>query len=126
VSARLELVELLRAGLPGKTDPEPWDVLEFERELGDIRRPTVMVGTQRIEKGPSSGVWLATMRALVVAPHEKFEAAEALLETGVLTVLRVLEEVPHVSLTAERVTLEPKHHAYRVDLQITLPKEDKP
>lgn len=118
MSARTQLVELLEAKLDGAV----WQVLPFERKLGDIRRPVVMVSTQRIERGPSAGTWLATMRALVVAPHEDYDTAETLLEGGVLEVLEVFDGINNVSLGAESVTVENKHHAYRVDLQITLPK----
>lgn len=107
---------------PGSRDG--WDVLDFERELRDLRRPVLMVGTQKIEKGPTGGLWVCELRVLVVAPHESFEECQKLLEPAVVRVLNVLDAgITNLSLGATAIVLEPKFHAYRVDLTVPLQKE---
>lgn len=125
MSARQQVVDVLRPEFPAGPGPrDGWDVLDFERELKDLRRPVLMVGTQKITKGPTGGLWECELRVFVVAPHESFEACQKLLEPSVVRVLNVLDDaITNVSLGATAVTLEPKFHAYRVDLTVPLQKE---
>lgn len=113
MSARQEIVDLLAAALPA------WDVLPYVRSLGNLTTPTLMVETTSINHGPTFGLWSCTTSVYVVAPYEEFPAAEDMLEDGVVTVLNTLVDLPNVSVGANRVVLEEKHHAYQA--QITYP-----
>ena len=121
LSARTQIVEHLRDRLPGVT------VLEFMRDLDDVQDVTVMAATRRINPGASAGFWAVTCELIVVARYEDYEHAERQLEDAIVDVLVALDQLPHVSLTAERVEVAgpdgtAKHHGFRVDLVVPVEK----
>jgi len=123
LAARAQIVAHLDAHLP-----EDYTVLEFARDIDDVAETTVMVETRRIEPGPSSGTRQATCSILVVARFEDYVAAETALEDAVVEVLDALDQLPNISLVAERVDIAgadgtAKHHGYRVDLVVPVVKD---
>lgn len=120
-SPRAELVAILRAGLAAGA----YSVLDFNAELGDIKRRTVTVQTTALAAPLTFRVWQATAVVDVVAPQRKYEDAERALEASLADVLGVLRDAKLADLMAgaERIVRNERHQAWRITLTLPL-KED--
>ncbi len=117
MSPRAQLVELLRSILPAD-----WKVLDFDRDLGSIRKPTVTVQTTNIGSPLTFRAWQATNVVDLIATQMDYDAAETFLEDALTTFMSALTEsiAPSLFAGAERIVRADKHHAWRITLTLPL------
>lgn len=117
MSIRTELVDFLTANLSDEYAIQP-----YASDFGDLKDLTVAVETTSYGPGPSSGVWAASVTVYVVAPFEDFARAEDALDAAVPEVLNALDDVEHISLTADRVVIAEKHHGFKIETTFAVAK----
>lgn len=117
MSIRTEIVEFLATNLS-----DAYVIQPYTDDFGDLKDLTIAVETTSYGPGPASGLWAVSVTVYVVAPWEDFGRAEDALDAAVPDVLSTLEGTDHISLTADRVVIAERHHAFKIETTFALAK----
>lgn len=106
--------------------PDTWTVYDHGRQLDGVQTATVMVEQSAVKPGVSQGLRTSALAVYVAVGGQDPAKVEDALEDALDVLLDVLDGIPHVSLSADRVVLQNTIPAYTVTLEVPVRKEPRP
>lgn len=114
MGVRTEVATYLTAHLPAT-----WRVFPYATNLDGLTDPTVLVEQKKVEPAAAAGLRTVTLEVTVTVPGEDLSKVEDKLEDALYILLDVLDEVPHVAVSADRGVINGTTlHAYAVTIEV--------